>query len=192
LIALVAAGFCATGQIRALHPLLEAGFAAHQPPHARIDRDRPFVHRLIDSTRMYSAVAANTGAYNCYRALELPNGVRPDFPLATPAHGNSRVAAAIGPNTIMLQVENAAAETILINENYHRDWAVVAGRADGLEPTPDGLMVLKVPPGNGGILLRFVPRAFIAGAVLSLVTLLASLLVISRWPDAAAGRRASG
>ena len=192
LIALAVAGVCAFGQIRALHPLLEAGFGAHQPPYRSIARDQPFVHRLIDSSRMYSAVASNAGAYNCYRALDLPNAVRPDFPLATPMHDDSSVAASIGPNTINLQIENRSAEIILINENYHRDWTVVAGRADRLERSADGLMALHVPPGSGGIRLRFVPRAFIAGAVMSLAVLLVSLLVISRWREPGARRRASG
>ncbi len=192
LIALIVAGVCAYGQIRALRPLLEAGFAAHQPPHRSIDRDRPFVHRLVDSTQMYSSVAANIGVWNCYRALELPNAARPDFPLASPSHGDSSVGAVIGPNTINLQIENASVETILINENYHRHWAVVAGRADRLERTPDGLMALHVPPGSGGIRLRFVPRTFIAGAVLSLAVLLLSLLALWRWPAAGAERCASG
>ncbi len=192
LIAFIVAGVCASGQFFALQPLLDAGFNDYQPAHGKITQYLPFTHQIIDSSRMYSSVAANVGVYNCYRALDLPNRVTPDLPLALPVGSGASVSSTIGPNTIALQVENATAEIILINENFHRHWTVVAGRAEGLTRTPDGLMALMVPPGKGRILLRFVPRVFIVGAMVSLVALLVSLLLLSRWRNPAALPRAGG
>lgn len=184
IIALVAAGACAAGQVRALRPLLEAGFAARQFPHAHIAHDAEFIHRITDPARMYSAVAANQGVHNCYRALELPNAARPDAPLAVIADADGTARGMISPNTITVQLTNDAPAAVLINENHHRDWTVVAGRSASMERTGDGLMLLRASPGTGAITLRFVPRMFIAGAVVSVICLLASWFMVFPWARA--------
>jgi hypothetical protein len=178
--------------VRALRPLLEAGFAAHQPAYVRIDYGKEFRHRPGDTTRMYSAVAGNAGVLNCYRALELPNAARPDAPLAQVEGSDKAIAATVGPNTILLDLSNSTPITVLINENHFPGWLVALGRGGPVERTPAGLMRLHVPPGEWPVLLRYKPRSFTAGAVVSVIVLLLSWIVAARWHSAGVAAHGRG
>jgi hypothetical protein len=170
----------AVPEIHALRPLLAWGFRAYQPAHARIDYRNGLVHRMVHRRRMFTAVASNVGIHNCVRALDLPNATIPNFPLAVPGAKTTNVRSKAIPNAVMLEVDAARADVIVVNENFHHDWTVMTGRADGPFRFGQGLLALRVPAGRQSIELRYVPRAFRLGAAISLLSLLVGYLLV-RW-----------
>jgi hypothetical protein len=74
------------------------------------------------------------------------------------------------PNSITLRVEVKTPGTLIINQNFHRDWHVDHGTLSDYE----GRLALRLQEtGNYEIHLRYRPRSFYAGLVVTILSLLA-------------------
>jgi hypothetical protein len=104
--------------------------------------------------------------------------------LVTSASGSGRSATpTFHPNSITVEVAVPEAATLVINQNYHPAWR--SDRGELIER--DGLLALRLQQtGSYTINLRYRPRSFVVGLVISLVSIAAWTLAF--W--ASARRRA--
>jgi len=87
----------------------------------------------------------------------------------------STAQAAFRPNSVAVEVSLQKPGTIVINQNYHRDWHTNRGELFN----KDGLLALRLQDtGDYTIRLRYLSRSFYAGLAISFVSLLAMVLVV--------------
>ena len=87
----------------------------------------------------------------------------------------SAAQVAFRPNSIAVEVSLQKPGTIVINQNYHRDWHTNRGELFN----KDGLLALRLQEtGDYTIRLRYLSRSFYAGLAISFVSLVAVVLVV--------------
>ena len=80
------------------------------------------------------------------------------------------------PNSIILQLDIRTPGTVVINQNYHRDWHTDKGELFD----NDGLIGLRSQEaGSYSIRMKYIPRSFYAGLTISILSL--SALVFVCW-----------
>ncbi|MET0343134.1 MAG: hypothetical protein ABW252_19150 [Polyangiales bacterium] len=84
------------------------------------------------------------------------------------------------PHRIAVRVDARAPVKLAINQNHHPGWRASVGDVASW----DGLLSVDLPAGQHLVVLRFLPRSGIAGALASLVTLIAGGLYALRRPRA--------
>ena len=82
------------------------------------------------------------------------------------------------PNALTYQVETAAPNTLIINENYDRGWRLARG--SGRVVSHDGLLAIEVPAGRQRLKVLNLGDGLITGLLISLVTALVAILVWRR------------
>lgn len=91
-----------------------------------------------------------------------------------PNAGSLREDPVFRPNSIVLSVKVKAPGTLIINQNFHRDWHTDRGQL--LDRA--GLLAIRLEEtGNYTIHLRYYPRAFFAGMAVTISSLLALICV---------------
>jgi hypothetical protein len=126
---------------------------------------------------------ANMGALNCYEApgLDSPGsalgynqqGYRGEQFILEPGTVD---LVRWTPNELIYHVDLPAAGTLAINQNYDAGWRLMSGRGEILENNP--LLTVSLPAGAQTIELRYLPRSFLIGSIISLLTCVA---VIGVW-----------
>ncbi len=126
---------------------------------------------------------ANIGMLHCYEFTDLP----------TPALGYNEAgyqgeqhltgSGAVQllrwtPNALTYQVETAAPNTLIINENYDPGWRLARG--SGRVVSHDGLLAIEVPAGRQRLKVLNLGDGLITGLLISLVTALVAILVWRR------------
>jgi len=82
--------------------------------------------------------------------------------------------AAFRPNSIVVQVNLLKPDTLIINQNYHRDWHT----DHGMIFEKDGLIALRLnEPGNYKVTMRYISRSFFAGLAVSILSLIMLITV---------------
>ncbi|MBC7172521.1 MAG: hypothetical protein H5U40_08855 [Polyangiaceae bacterium] len=125
--------------------------------------------------------AQNLGAIQCWEAYPVAMSplLRGDLPqeeyFADPADGTVE-RRAWSPNRIALRVHAKRAARVLINQNWHPGWRASHGRVVSHE----GLLAVDVPPGDHAVVVRYLPRSALGGALVSLAGLAGLLLVARR------------
>jgi hypothetical protein len=91
-------------------------------------------------------------------------------------------AARFASNAMEMDVEVRAPGTLVINQNFHRDWSANRGTLT----ERDGLVAVRLTePGTYVVRLTYRPRAFYAGVALSLL-ILVTLAAVRRRQGATA------
>ena len=86
------------------------------------------------------------------------------------------VKAIIKPNSVTAQVNLPKPDTLIINQNYHRDWHT----DHGIISDKDGLIALRLnEPGSYKVTLRYISRSFFIGLIISILSLI--LLITICW-----------
>ena len=79
------------------------------------------------------------------------------------------VKAIIKPNTIIAQVNLPKPDTLIINQNYHKDWHTDHGKIF----EKDGLIALQLEEaGSYKVTMRYIPRIFFIGLIISILSLI--------------------
>ncbi len=80
------------------------------------------------------------------------------------------------PNRIELDVDVTRDVRVLVNQNWHPGWRASVGTV----VSSTGLLGIDVPAGKHRLVLRFAPRAALGGALVSIASLAALLLLVVR------------
>ena len=83
------------------------------------------------------------------------------------------------PNRMVINAELEHGGLLVVNQNYFPGWRVKGMGELRIEPF-DGLLGVRLPPGNTKIEIYYLPTSFIVGLVVSVVTFLIGLLIFSR------------
>jgi len=166
----VALGACLTYTSR---PLISDFIRPYAPPHAVIDRSKPFTQLELDRywVTSYPAVASNFGVLNAFRGIEMPINAREETHEAYLEEGRGRASLQTRPNVLVIDVDADRPCWLIVNQNHHRDWAVEDGPSGSRVENRRGLIALRVPTGRHRLRLRFQPRAFRVGLVVSALSL---------------------
>lgn len=127
----------------------------------------------------------NRGCLSCYDAYPVPQStlLRGDLPhdeyFEDPSAG-SVTRTSWTPNKIELDVDAQKAGRVLVNQNWHPGWRATGGNVVDAK----GLLAVDVPAGKTHVVVRFLPRAAVGGATVTLVAALALawLVAMRRWP----------
>jgi hypothetical protein len=165
--------------IYSLHPLFPRDIWVRRHLPAFIDRSRPFQQGVFNWKRMYEVIPDNIGVVNCYGSLGPPSGVQEHRPAAflEPRAGTARLR--VEPNELIVDVDAAAATTLVIQQNYHRDWAIEEGKTRSGLGESNGLLAVQVPAGKQQLRLGYRPTSFHRGLFLSGLALLGLALAAS-------------
>jgi hypothetical protein len=176
LLLVVALGACLTYTSR---PLISDFVRPYGPPHAVIDRSKPFTQLELDRywASSYPAVADNFGVLNAFRGIEMPVNARQETREAYLEGGGGSASLKTRPNVLVIDVDADRPCWLVVNQNHHRDWTVEQGPPLCKVENRRGLIALRVPEGRQRLRLRFQPRAFRVGLVVSAVSLV--LLVVA-------------
>jgi hypothetical protein len=92
------------------------------------------------------------------------------------ADSENSAKAFFRPNSITVNVNIKKPDTLIINQNYHKDWHADQGTIF----SKDGLIALRLnEPGNYNVTLRYIPRSFYAGIIVSILSFI--ILVFVCW-----------
>lgn len=83
--------------------------------------------------------------------------------------GNTAVETDFRPNSIIIKVNIHTPGTLIINQNYHRDWHTDKGELFNR----DGLIALRLrETGSYTVRMRYISRSFYSGLTISMVSLI--------------------
>jgi len=174
-----------------VYPLVKNHHAAANgrvlaPPPVHVDQ--PF--RQARGTRWGLAYYGpmGLGCLSCYDAYPVPQSprLRGDLPaeeyLEEPNAGTV-TRTRWTPSAIGLHAEMRKPGRIFVNQNWHPGWQTNVGSVQNVE----GLLAVDVPAGRSDLVLRFLPRAALGGAAVSLTA-----LGVIIWLLASLSRRRAG
>ena len=82
----------------------------------------------------------------------------------------------MSPNKIIVSAEISDSAPLLINQNYHNHFRTSVGKLADI----GGILGVQLPPGNYKVVLKFVPWPFYLGLLLSVISVMATILVLFR------------
>jgi hypothetical protein len=163
----------------------------HRSPYAEVYAERVTVPvRPAWPSAAFPATLENAGVVDTYLDLLHPRAAipfdAPDYPGAEvfAVRGTSQVRSLeLTPNRVHAVVEGGGGR-IVVNQNFHRGWKVLAppGARLGVHR---GLLAVDVPAGRMELRLAFAPGSFRIGATISALAWCAVLLL--RWRTARSG-----
>ncbi len=158
------------------------------------EEDRASPHPL--GAYPYLNVLRNIGTLDNYSPAPIPTSVSPKYIVSEDdryvenpeypgeayvldSNGANKVTGAeFESNAMRVSVELTSPATVVINQNYHRDWH--ADRGTLLEHK--GLVAVQLTePGSYRVNLRFHPRSFYAGVILTTLAVLAAVGFRRSW-----------
>ena len=158
-----------------LQPLIANHYAAARgrlmaaPP---VQIDQPF--RQARGTRWGLAYYGpmGRGCLSCYDAYPVPQSPLLRGDLEAEEYLEDPSAGVVTrthwtPNAVALHAELAKPGRVLVNQNWHPGWRASVGSVQNAK----GLLAVDLPAGAHDVVLRFLPRAAVGGAAISLTTL---------------------
>ena len=123
----------------------------------------------------------NTGVVDCYDYTQWNTNVQA---LGEPGYRGEQYMKGAGsvrlldwsPNALSFEVDTPAPSALVINQNYDSSWRVTSGA--GSVYSEGDLIGVHVPAGKTRITLRYVSIPAIVGAIISLLTICAMVIVI--------------
>jgi hypothetical protein len=102
-------------------------------------------------------------------------GAPPRGVAAAPRAGpKPAVSYRVGDNSVRASTRGEDAALVVVSQNRSDGWtARVDGRAAPVVAVDGALMGVFVPPGDHTVVLRYLPRTFVAGSAISLAALVA-------------------
>jgi hypothetical protein len=132
--------------------------------------DQPFAQARGNRWNQGYFLALNRGSISCGEAYPVPMSalLRGDLAqeeyLEDPSAGQVR-RISWSPNRLELEVRAASPVNLLVNQNWHPGWKSSVGEVVSHE----GLLGVKLPPGEHRVSLRFLPRSTFGGALVSVL-----------------------
>jgi hypothetical protein len=129
---------------------------------------------------MYPMTRANLGAMNCYEYTGFPTkvtgsnqpGYRGEQYLLGP--GTAKISKWT-PNALTYDVAAPRDTTLVVNQNYDDGWRVVSGNGEVF--SNDDLLAVRIPAGAQHLMLIYRDKYFSLGAILTMLTILAAILL---------------
>jgi hypothetical protein len=166
----------------ATSPMFQAYATSGDPGARRIDHTAPFRMDLGRHGSLLRDVGRNVASVACSAPLRTENHARPDLKSAF-LLGEGTAVFDVAPNELVVRVDAKAPTTLVIDQNYDRDFVVSEGRVRSAIVSIDGLLGVDVPEGRQTVRLRFVPVAFRLGLAMSVTSLSAvAWLLFGRRP----------
>jgi hypothetical protein len=163
----------------ALHPLLYWGSRTYLPIPQEIDHKAPFTREHFRLDRTLNQVAHNQAINECNEPMPYQDNTELSRPSSYTLEGSARTSLSVHVNELHVAINADTPSIIIINHNHHPDWTVVDSTVE-LGRTDSGTMFLRVPKGRQAVVLRYEPRAFRLGLIVSslfITGLLVALLV---------------
>lgn len=132
--------------------------------------DQPFAQARGNRWSHGYFLALNRGSIACGEAYPVPMStlLRGDLAqeeyLEDPSAGHVR-RISWSPNRLELEVRATRPVELLVNQNWHPGWKSSAGEVVSHE----GLLGVRLPPGEHRVSLRFLPRSTFGGALVSVL-----------------------
>ena len=150
-------------------------------------RTRATNDRFATISGLYPAFLANRGTTRGYGVVPVPSRAAPaerrDYrgeAYLVGAGGEVRLAQWT-PNRLVLDVRAEGRGVLVVNQNYLPGWSARRETAEDEGPAAvishAGLLAVRVAPEHRRVVLRYLPRSFVVGAVMSVATLLALVLL---------------
>ncbi len=139
------------------------------------------------NSAMYPALLANRGTIDSYDIVGVKRGAVKNA--TDPGYRGEAYLAGSGararvshfsPNKIVVAVEAAAPDVLVLNQNHHPGWRVESGGTATRALAHDGLISAAVETGARAYTFTFRPRSFVYGLLLSAVGLLSLLPFLLR------------
>jgi hypothetical protein len=163
----------------AIHPVLNWGTGTFRPIPQEIDHSAPFTRGRFRHDQTLSQIAFNQATDECKEPMPYQDNTMLSRGLSYTIKGSAQTGASVHINEIHVAINAETSAIIIINHNHHPDWTVV-NHAVELGRTESGTMFLSVPKGKQTVVLRYEPRAFRLGLIVTslfITVLLFALLV---------------
>lgn len=159
-----------------------------EPPPTPPETEQPFAQARGNRWAQGYFLALNRGSISCGEAWPVPMSerLRGDLPqeeyLEEADSGTAR-RVEWTPNRVEVDVTATRPTVLLVNQNWHPGWKASVGEV----VSRDGLLGVRLPEGEHHVVLRFVPRSGVGGAVMSLLSWAG--LAFLAWRPRVGGRR---
>jgi len=141
---------------------------------------------MYDSwSALYPALQANLGTVHAYEALFVPRKATPGG--SERYRGETYLSGITGtaeyrlwsPNRLVIAVQPEGEGYLVVNQNYHTGWHVRGDPVRRVEAV-ENLLAVKVTPEDRQVELYYLPTSFVAGAVISGVSLILCVAIIGK------------
>lgn len=169
------------------------GWLAAPSAQAAGDTAGPAAWARTAYSSLYPVFLANAGTINGYETANVP---RKAIPVTSPDYqgevylrdtpGKAEISF-WSPNRLLIRVEPAGEGYLVLNQNYYPGWQAGGARGGQVEAV-DGLVGVKVAPGDRQVELRYRPASFFIGLAVSLLAVAAGgAFARYSWPTAPVG-----
>ncbi|WP_267146670.1 hypothetical protein [Pyxidicoccus xibeiensis] len=155
-----------------------------EPPPTPPESEQPFAQARGNRWAQGYFLALNRGSIACGEAWPVPMSerLRGDLPqeeyLEDASAGTAR-RVEWTPNRVAVDVAASRPTVLLVNQNWHPGWKSSVGEV----VSRDGLLAVRVPEGAHQVVLSFLPRSGLGGALVSVLAW-AGLAFVARRPRA--------
>jgi hypothetical protein len=155
-------------QVHAFTTLTRWAPLVAEPPPTPPEAEQPFAQARGNRWAQGYFLALNRGSIACGEAWPVPMSerLRGDLPqeeyLEEPSSGTAR-RVEWTPNRVEVDVAAARPAVLLVNQNWHPGWKASVGEV----VSRDGLLAVRLPEGEHRVVLRFLPRSGLGGALVS-------------------------
>lgn len=174
-------------------PILAHTFTLSPPA---IQRSSKFAQRYLDlnlfpgrsRSSMFAAFLENSGIINSYEVLFVPRGdVRalhdPEYrgEVFVLDAENSADILYFSPNKLIVEAVLHGDDILVVNQNYDNGWRVRLNGRDYLPRAYHGLLSVQLPSaGKYRVVFYYLPRSFLVGALITLISLMGGLVLLTR------------
>ncbi|WP_164017910.1 YfhO family protein [Pyxidicoccus trucidator] len=157
-------------QVHAFANLARWASMVAEPPPTPSEAEQPFAQARGNRWAQGHFLALNRGSISCGEAWPVPMSerLRGDLPqeeyLEEADSGTAR-RVEWTPNRVEVDVAATRPAVLLVNQNWHPGWKASVGEV----VSRDGLLGVRLPEGEHRVVLRFVPRSGVGGAIVSLL-----------------------
>ena len=166
----------------AVHPVLEWGMRTYGGVPSEIDHQAQFTRGRFGHDQTMRQIAGNQAVEECNEPMPYVDHTVLSRPLSYTVEGRAETTLSVLVNELRVAISADTPAVVVLNHNYHSDWMVVDSAVE-LGETDGGTMFLRVPKGRRIVVLRYEPRAYRLGIVVTslfIAVLLYYLLVRER------------
>jgi len=164
--------------------MVNSGIFAEAFPHPvpSIERNENFTQIFGNDHKMYPAFLRNEGTLNAYEPTHFPAKAiaktDPDYrgEAFITSEGNATIIH-WSPNKVTVKVKAISEGSLALNQNFAPNWKASNGKK---VESYNGLISTVVTPEDDQITFYYLPISFIAGSIISLISIALSVLVWRR------------
>jgi len=144
----------------------------------------PVFHQIAHgpgNNSMLIPAMENAGVVDCYDYTQWNTNVRAQDQPGYRGEQYMKGAGSVqlldwSPNALSFEVDTPSPSSLVINQNYDSSWRVTSGAGEVY--SEDDLIGVRVPAGKTRLTLRYVSIPAIVGAIISLLTICATVIAI--------------